>query len=108
VASNPALSPSARQLLQVISRDHHRAMSDATSELAALLGPVLQSMGEAPRESVPRLSLFASAQQVQRLTMELLSGSGSQNANETSEPAKAAQDLIAALRGLETILEEQP
>jgi hypothetical protein len=106
--NGPALSSSSRQLLQIMIRDHHRAMRDATSELTALLRPVLQSMVEVPTESVPRPPLFANTQEVQRLTLELLSGSGPQNANESSEPAKAEQDLLVALRDLEMNLEEQP
>jgi predicted anti-sigma-YlaC factor YlaD len=99
------LSPTSRQLLQIMRRDHYRAMSDATSELTALLRPVLQSIVEAPPQSPPRLPLFDSALEVQRLTLEVLSGSGSPDAND-NEPAQGVQDLLVALRGLELTLEE--
>jgi DNA-directed RNA polymerase specialized sigma24 family protein len=102
-----ALSPSSRRMLQAMRRDHFRAMSAATSELATLLRPVLQSIVEDPPESSTRQPLFENAQKVQRLTLELLSGSGPVDTNET-EPAGAARDLLAALRGLEITLEELP
>ena len=95
-------------MLQKMRRDHHRAMSGATSELTTSLRPVLQSIVAAPPEPTERLSLVASAQEVQRLTLELLSVSGAPDVNESSEPAKAAQALLVALRGLEIALEEQP
>ena len=102
-----ALSPSSRQMLQKMRRDHYHAMSGTTSELTTSLRPVLQSIVAAPPEPTERLSLVASAQEVQRLTLELLSVSGTPDVNESSEPAKAAQALLAALRGLEIALEEQ-
>jgi anti-sigma factor RsiW len=108
LALSPALSPTSRQMLETMRRDHYRAMSDATSELTALLQPVLHSIIQATPEPTTKLPLFDSAQEVQRLTLEILSGSGSPDANQSSEPAKAAQDLLVALRGLEATLEEQP
>ena len=107
VAGELALSPASRQLLETMRRDHCRAMSEATSELTASLRPVLSSVVKASPEPTTRLSLFDGAQQVQRLTMELAFGSEAPNGDEMSEPAKAAQDLLAALQGLEIALEEQ-
>jgi DNA-directed RNA polymerase specialized sigma24 family protein len=102
-----ALSPSSRQMLQKMRRDHLRAMSGATSELTTSLRPVLQSIVAAPPEPTEKLSVVASAQEVQRLTLALLSVSGAPEVDESSDPAKAAQALLAALRGLEIALEEQ-
>lgn len=102
------LSSASRQLLGTMRRDHYRAMSDETSELTALLGPVLRSIVQTSPEPTTRSPLFNCAQSVQRLTLDLASGSGSSNGTEISEPAKAAEDLLAALRTLEIALEEQP
>ena len=105
VAGELALSPASLQLLETMRRDHCWAMSDATSELTASLRPVLSSIVKASPKATTRLSLFDGAQQVQRLTMELAFGSRSPNGDEMSDPAKAAQDLLDALQGLEITLE---
>jgi hypothetical protein len=101
-----ALNSSARLSLETMRRDHRRAMSGETAQLAGMLNPVLQTIAQAPPESARRPALFANAQQVQVLILELVSGTSPNNTNENVEPAKAAQDLLAALRGLQTALEE--
>jgi RNA polymerase sigma factor (sigma-70 family) len=101
-----ALSPTSRQLLENMRGSHRRAMAEATVQLTTLLSPVLRSIVSGPTESAQRLPLFASAQEVQRLTLQALYGSGSPITNESNEPTKAAQDLLVALRGLEISLEE--
>ena len=103
-----ALSPGARQLLETMRHDHRLAISDTTNELTQLLSPVLRSMVPADPEPTTRLSLFASAQEVQRLILNLVSGAGSVNTNEVSEPANTARDLLITLRGLDITLEERP
>jgi hypothetical protein len=103
-----ALSPSSRQLLQTMRHDHRRAMLDATGELNNLLRPVLRSLVQDVSEPATTLPLFDTVQKVQRITLELVSGSGMPKSDELSEPARAAQDLLAALRGLEITLEEKP
>jgi DNA-directed RNA polymerase specialized sigma24 family protein len=105
--SDLGLSPTSRQLLQIMRRDHQRGMSEATAELTTLLRPVLHSIVQASPESFARLPLFDSAEQARRFTIQLLSGSASPGANESSDPAKAAENLLAALRGLQIALEEQ-
>jgi hypothetical protein len=107
------LSLSSRQLLQTMQSDHRRAMRQELSELTTLLRPVLEPMvegttPESASESVGGLSLFATAQEVQRLTIELLSGAGSPDATGHNPPTKAVRDLLNALRGLEITLENQP
>jgi hypothetical protein len=108
VTSELALSPASRQLLLAMRRDHCRAMSQATSELTTLLRPVLGSMVKVSRDAGISLPLFQSAQQVQRLTMDLVFGPVSPNESENREAAEAAQGLISTLQGLEITLEEQP
>jgi hypothetical protein len=81
-------------------------MADETSELTTLMRPVLQPMVDLPTEPTQKLPLFSGAQEVQRLTLELLSGSVSPGTNESRTPAKAAEDLLVALHGLEITLEE--
>jgi hypothetical protein len=105
--SSLPFSPSERQLLQRMRRDHYRAMAEATNELTALLRPVLRSIIGFGPESVSRQPLFACARQAQQLTLALLSGKESGNINEPSEPANAARDLLNALRNLELSLEEE-
>ena len=102
-----ALSLSSRQLLQIMRRDHYRTMFDAAAELTTLMSPILRSISDSPVESVAKLPLFDSTQQVQRLTLDLLSGSRSSDASGHTLPAKAAEDLLISLRGLESTLEDQ-
>jgi hypothetical protein len=97
---------SSLQSLLTIRRDHYHSMYEAASELATLLQPLLQSIVETAPEPGQKVPIFDSAQQVQRLTLDLLSGSGSQDGNEPEEFTKAAHDLLVALRGLEQTLEE--
>jgi hypothetical protein len=106
----PELSRSSRQLLEAMRRDHYRAMSDATMELSNMLVPVLHSVVQGDPESESDLStpLFSTAQEIERLTLKLLSGAESSDTNDTSEPSKAAQDLLVALHQLATTLGEQP
>ena len=107
------LSPSSRRMLQAMEGDHRRAMRGQLSELTTLLRPVLQSMVEeaaleSPPESTAALSPFSGAEKVQHLALELLSGAGSPDPTGQILPAKSAQELLAALRGLENSLEDQP
>jgi hypothetical protein len=106
--SESSLSLSSRQLLETMRRDHLRAMSDGNRELARLLRPVLDSVvkGSLP-EYTPALSLFANTQKVRHLTLALVDGSGSPEANQGSDPMNAAKELLVALRGLELNLKEQ-
>jgi hypothetical protein len=103
-----ALTPSSFQLLQTMRRDHLKAISDATSELSTLLQPVLTSIAEPASVSVPKQPLFVTAEEVQSLTADLLSGAGSADSSETNDPHKIAGNLLAALHSLETTLKEQP
>jgi hypothetical protein len=102
----PALSPSSRQLLHIMRHDHLRAMSEAASQLTALLGPVLQPIAGTASEPAVGSSMFAEAQRVQQLTFELLSGSAPTGPDQ-SDPTKAAHDLLTTLRGLQLTLQNQ-
>ena len=104
VTTEPALSPASHQLLETMVREHRRAMSQATLELVTLLRPVLAPMVQVSRDQAVRLAVFESAQQVQRLTMDLVFGPGSPN---ESEAAKTAKGLLSTLQRLESTLEEQ-
>jgi RNA polymerase sigma factor (sigma-70 family) len=107
-SSESSLSLSSRQLLETMRRDHLRAMSDGNRELAGLLRPVLDSVVKGPLpESTPALPLFANTEKVLRLTLALVCGSGSPDANQGSDPTNAAKELLVALRGLELNLKEQ-
>jgi hypothetical protein len=100
------LSAPSRELLQIMRRDHQQAMSEATSELRIVLRPVLVSIAGASSEPSQRLSLFAGAQEVRRLTLDFVYGSESPNTKENNDPTTVARDLLSALRGLEITLEE--
>ena len=102
------LNATARRELLAMRRDHYRAMADAMSELSDRLRPVLRPIALPVPESTDKLALFASTQEVQRLTLEVLSGAASPDVNQTNESARAAGDLLAALRSLEITLGEQP
>jgi hypothetical protein len=100
------LGPSGHQLLQTMRRDHRRAMSETTEELRVLVRPVLQPIAGPSPEPIRSPALFDCAEVVQRLTLRVVYGAEQQNTDVNSPPEKAAQELLAVLRGLE-ILEEQ-
>jgi hypothetical protein len=100
------LSPSSRQLLEAIVRDYRRAMLDRTNELTDLLRPVLLSITDVPPESVSEISPFINAQIVERLTLQLVSGSSSTDSSDDAQPARA-RDLLVALHSLQIELEKE-
>ncbi len=99
------LSPSSRQLLEAIVHDHRRAMLERTNELTELLRPVLLSITDAPPESVSEVSLFVNAQTAERLTLQLVSGSGSVGSSDDVQ--RDAGDLLIALHSLQIELEKE-
>jgi hypothetical protein len=103
----PPLSPSSRELLKAMRQDHYRAMSNTTADLTALLRPLLLSIIRDNPQPTTTEALFDIVQKVQRLTLDLISGSGSPTGNNV-DPASTAQDLLSALRALNIALEEHP
>jgi hypothetical protein len=107
-AKEQALDPPSLQLLQTIRRDHLKAMADATSELSALLEPVLTSIAEpyeCPASERPPLAI---AEEVRNLTVGLLSGFEAARPTEDKNPREAAETLLAALHRLAAVLKDQP
>jgi Putative zinc-finger len=100
------LSATSRQLLETMIRDHRRTLREVIAEAQAVLEPVLIKIAGAKSEPVPSVpptaSLFDAAQQVERLTLGLLSGS-----DLPSSAERSARDLLAALQALKMQLEER-
>ena len=106
-AKEQALDAISLQLLQTIRQDHLKAMADETSELSALLEPVLTSIAEPSETSAPDRPLLAIAEQVRSQTARLLSGTEDTRATENENPHDTAETLLAALHRLATMLKEQ-
>jgi hypothetical protein len=82
-------------------------MADETSELSALLEPVLTSIAKPSEISAPDRPLLAIAEQVRSQTARLLSGTEDTWATENENPHDTAETLLAALHRLATMLKEQ-
>jgi hypothetical protein len=116
-ADRADLSAPSRQLLELMIRDHRRALGQRTKELNGLLDPLLSGIAAPVATSAanekPLLSTFANAQQIESLTLGLLAGS--EPASRPSDQAgsvelsavmsaRAARDLMTALQDLTTQL----
>jgi hypothetical protein len=108
------LSASSRQLLDLMLRDHREALFQHTAELSALLEPLLRpiaspaivGLGLARAQTsdiAASLSVLASAQQIESLTIELLSGSESTSRSQAEDIPVVAQDLLASLEDLKVL-----
>jgi RNA polymerase sigma factor (sigma-70 family) len=106
-AKEQALDPISLQLLQTMRQDHLKAMAEATSQLSALLDPVLNSIAAPSEGSASERPLLTIAEQVRSQTARLLSGTEDAHATESENPSDTAESLLAALHRLTTMLQEQ-